>query len=119
MAIQKYHDAAGRECTVHWPPGTISEAEQNYHDCGCECQQCNEEKTMSERIGNEEVVRFTTGREATGGELSKRAAGERLVAFAKRHVAKSGGTMAEALKVAYRLNPEWVRTYLGLRRSNT
>ncbi len=70
-------------------------------------------------IGNEEVVRFTTGREATGGELSKRAAGERLVAFANRHVAKNGGTMAEALKVAYRLNPEWIRTYLGLKRSNT
>jgi hypothetical protein len=68
-------------------------------------------------IERDDVVRFTTGREATGGELSKRAAGERLVAFANRHVAKNGGTMAEALKVAYRLNPEWDRTYLGLKRS--
>ncbi len=70
-----------------------------------------------DNLEHDELIRFTTGREATGGELSKRAAGERLVAFANRHVAKNGGTMAEALKVAYRLNPEWVRTYLGLRRS--
>ena len=72
---------------------------------------------MTDMIGSEDVVRFVLGREATGRELSKRAAGERLVAFAKRHVAKNGGTMDEALKVAYRLNPEWVRTYLGLTRS--
>jgi len=115
MAIQKYHDAAGRECTVHWPPGTLSEVEQNYHECGCDCQLCREENIME--IERDDVVRFSTGREATGEELSRRAAGERLVAFAQRHVAKRGGTMAEALKVAYRLNPEWVRTYLGLRRS--
>ena len=55
-----------------------------------------------------------TAWEATGEELSRRAAGERLVAFAQRHVAKRGGTMAEALQVAYRLNPEWVHAYLDL-----
>ncbi len=83
------------------------------HQCGY----CAEGETTMESIERDDVVRFSTGREATGEELSRRAAGERLVAFAQRHVAKRGGTMDEALKVAYRLNPEWVRTYLGLKRS--
>ncbi len=69
---------------------------------------------MSDRLRDNDVVRFSTGREATGVELSRRAAGEHLVSFAQRHVAKRGGTMAEALQVAYRLNPEWVRDYLDL-----
>ncbi len=79
------------------------------------CGYCAEgEHMMSDRLRDNDVVRFSTGREATGEELSRRAAGERLVAFAQRHVAKRGGTMAEALQVAYRLNPEWIRAYLDL-----
>ncbi len=79
------------------------------HQCGY----CAEgENTME--IERDDVVRFSTGREATGEQLSRRAAGERLVAFAQRHMSKRGGTMAEALQVAYRLNPEWVRAYLDL-----
>ncbi len=112
MSTIKFHDAEGKECKVFWPPENLDEVERNYHGCECECTLCREENTME--IERDDVVRFSTGREATGEELSRRAAGERLVAFAQRHVAKRGGTMAEALQVAYRLNPEWVRAYLDL-----
>ncbi len=112
MPTIKFHNAEGKECEVFWPPENLDEANKNYHDCGCECTLCREENTME--IERDDVVRFSTGREATGEELSRRAAGERLVAFAQRHVAKRGGTMAEALQVAYRLNPEWVHAYLDL-----
>ena len=114
MAIRKYHDAAGRECKVFWPPETLSEAEQNYHDCNCDCQLCREEIPMNDRIGREDIVRFSSGREATGQELAKNHAGRRLVDFAKRHMARHGGTFQEALSIVRRLSPEIVRTYLSL-----
>lgn len=114
MAIVKFHNTAGQECKVFWPPETLSEAEQNYHDCNCDCQLCREEKTMSDRIGNEEVVRFSLGREVTGQDLVKHAAGRTLVALARQHMERKGGSFVNALHAVAPICPGEIKAYLNL-----
>ena len=70
---------------------------------------------MSNRIGSEEVVRFTTGREATGGELSQNAAGRTLTALARQHMTRKGGTFSEALHAVAKICPGEFRAYLDLK----
>ena len=115
MSIVKFHDAAGRECKVYWLPGTLDEVEQNYHACGCECQLCSEETIMNERIGSADVVRFSTGREATGQELIKHSAGNTLAALARQHMARKGGTFSEALIAVSKICPGETKAYLNLK----
>ncbi len=49
MSIVKFYDELGQECSVHWPPGDLSEVEQIYHDCSCQCSLCREGKNMNVR----------------------------------------------------------------------
>ena len=79
------------------------------HQCGY----CAEgETTMSEQIGFDDVVRFSTGREATGRELSKHAAGQTLTNLALQHQARKGGTFSQALIEMLKICPGEFREYL-------
>lgn len=69
---------------------------------------------MSERIGNEDVVRFSLGREATGQELAKHAAGRTLATLAKQHQTRKGGSFVDALHAVAKICPGELRQYLSL-----
>ncbi len=115
MAIVRFHNKEGRECEVPWPPKDLSEIESLYHDCGCQCATCATEETMSDKICNEDTIRFSLGREVTGEELSKHAAGETLTALAKQHMQRhSGISFSDALHAVATICPGEIKTYLRL-----
>lgn len=64
--------------------------------------------------GPEIVYRFASGVEASAQALRKKSAGDALHQFAIDHQRRRGGSYAAALAIAWRLNPEWTRQYLGL-----
>ncbi len=115
MAIVRFRNEEGRLCKVPWPPKDLSEIESLYHDCGCQCATCATEETMSDRIGSEEIVRFSLGREVTGEELSKHAAGETLTKLAKQHMQRhSGISFSDALHAVATICPGEMKKYLRL-----
>ncbi len=64
------------------------------------------EHTVSDAIGPAEVVVFAGGKEATGRELARRAAGLELVELTYQRMAEHGGEFHDALTVVRRLHPE-------------
>ena len=77
-----------------------------------------EGEIMSEEIGKEDVVRFSLGREVSGQELIKHAAGHTLTELAKQHMKRHEGkvTFSEALHIVSRICPGETKAYLNLKR---
>ncbi len=59
-----------------------------------------------------DVVRFSTGREATYDELSKHHAGQTITALARQHMQRKGGTFSEALRAIAPICPGEFKEYL-------
>lgn len=85
----------------------LYDEEHNQAQCGY----CQEGETTME-IERGDLVRFSTGREATGEELEKYTAGRTLVNLARQHMARKGGTFSEALHAVSKICPGEVKAYL-------
>jgi len=94
MATIRYHDEAGKECTVHWPPQTLSQALDNYRPCGAE------DETM------------TTQNDSC---MDRMEAGRQLHTLAKQEQARHPErSYAENLAITKSINGDLVRAYAGV-----
>ena len=77
------------------------------------CGHCAEgENIMTERIGPDDIVRFQNGREITGRDLMKNAAGKTLVELAKQEAKRTGCTVYEALRHNVKITTGEIKSYL-------
>ncbi len=65
------------------------------------------------KIGSEEIVRFTLGREVTGQELDKYTAGATLTKLARQHAARKNISFQDALHEIVPIVPGEMKDYLG------
>ncbi len=71
------------------------------------------------KISSEEIVRFPSGREVTGNELDKHAAGATLTKLARQHAARKNISFQDALHEIVPIVPGEMKHYLGYQLPDT
>ena len=68
-----------------------------------------------DNLEHDELIRFSTGREASWDDLYKYEAGRTLTALARQHMDRKGGSFSDALHAVATICPGEIKAYLNLK----